>query len=322
MKTVLSHIFLLSGLLVFQSSFAKDEHNHQQEHNLQAEDHTNKHHDDDEHNHAHKDENSSYIDEHIAEQVGIQTKSTSSQQLHQTIVSYGSLTTDPEQLGHVRARYTGLITDVKATIGDKVKAGELLAMVESNESLKKYRIESPVSGTVIQRHANKGEVTQDQVLFSIANFDTLWAEFRIYPGQQAQVKEGQSVHITVNNQLIKSKIEHIIPALNRPYQLARVKIKNNNLGLSPGLLVEGYILTAEFSVDLAVNLSAIQTLEGQEGVFVKQNNEYIFRPLVLGRSDDNYVEVLQGLQSNQLYVYENSYLIKADIEKSEAEHVH
>lgn len=350
MKTFLLHSLLLLGLSMNQPTFASEDHDHEKQqnqvkvhddnhhesshnsndkHEEDKHSHEEEHHDEDEHehnetdqSHEHEEEMTSHIDDVIAKQVGIHTTHASTQQLHQTITSYGSLTTGPEQLSHVHARYNGLVTTVKATIGDRVKAGQLLAVVESNDSLKKYHIVSPISGTVIQRHANTGEVTQDQVLFSIANFKTLWAEFRIYPAQQAQVTEGQNVHIVVNDKLVISKIQHIIPALNKPYQLARVKINNQSLGLSPGLLIEGYITTGTFKVKLAVNIDAIQTLEGKEGVFIKRDNEYSFTPLVLGRSDDHYVEVLQGLESGQEYVDKNSYLIKADIEKSEAEHVH
>lgn len=58
------------------------------------------------------------------------------------------------------------------------------------------------------------------------------------------------------------------------------------------------------------------------GVFIKEGESYRFLPLTLGRMDDHYVEVLDGLEEGQQYVNQNSYLIKADIEKSEAEHEH
>jgi len=291
----------------------KDPHDHANTH-----DHKDKHEEED----AHKDELATKIDHNMAAQVGIQTTLPRSQVLNQTIVSYGSLTTGPKQLSHVRARYTGMIKSVKPNIGDIVKRGDLLARVESNDSLKVYNMLAPIAGTIIQRHANTGEVTQDQVLFSIANFETLWAEFRIYPTQQSQVSAGLTVNINVNKQSITGKIAHIIPALNKPYQLARVQFYNREYGLSPGLLVEGHIVTGNIPVTLAVLKSAIQSMGEQQGVFVQQGEQYEFTPLQLGRSDNSYVEVLGGLEAEQPYVSINSYLIKADIEKSEAEHEH
>jgi cobalt-zinc-cadmium efflux system membrane fusion protein len=303
MKLLLIFTLVLAGSLVQNQTFASKKHDH-----------------DDEHGQA--DEQSTRIVSAMASQVGIVTAKAASKSLRQSIVAYGSLTTAPEQLSHVRARYSGLITSVTPTIGDVVKRGDLLAKVESNESLKNYAIQAPIDGTIIQRHANTGEVTQNQVLFSIANFDSLWAEFRIYPLQKSQVEVGQFAHISLNDSELGGVIRHIIPALDKPYQIARVKIDNKSLALAPGVLVEGQIITGEFTTKLAVEKTALQTLGQQKGVFIQKGDEYEFTPLRLGRSDNRYVEVLAGLSPDQRYVTENSYLIKADIEKSEAEHEH
>ncbi|VAW50845.1 Probable Co/Zn/Cd efflux system membrane fusion protein [hydrothermal vent metagenome] len=310
--------FLLLGLVFQQTAYASENHGESQAHGAHGGDEKPKHADE----HGHHDEQATRIDDTLASQVKIETVSISSQVLQQRIVTYGNLSTGPEQLSHVRARYTGMIKSVKLTIGDYAKRGDLLAKVESNESLKTYQILAPISGTIIQRHANTGEVTQDQVLFSIANFDTLWAEFRIYPSQQSLVKTGQPAHIVVNEWALDGTIQHIIPALDKPYQLARVIFDNRGKGLSPGLLVEGHIVIDEFTAKLAVEKNAVQILDEKKGVFVKQADKYTFTPLQLGRSDERYVEVISGISSGQIYVSKNSYLIKADIEKSAASHDH
>ena len=313
---------------------ASNDHGHDHEHEAHATEntqhdesedhkHENEHGHADEDDHPHDDEeNTSRIGSDMAVQVGIETTVATGQTLHQTITSYGVLSTGPEQLSHMRARFSGLITSVQASIGDTVKAGDLLAEVESDESLKKYSVRAPISGMVVQRHANTGEVTKDQVLFSIANFDTLWAEFRIYPAQRNNVFAQQAVEIISDQQTIAGKINHIIPTLDKPYQLARVPLDNQKLGLSPGLLVEGRIVIDTFNVSLAVDKNGVQQLGGRSGVFIKEGESYQFVPLTLGRMDDHYVEVLDGLEEGQQYVNQNSYLIKADIEKSEAEHEH
>ncbi|GAA5317060.1 MAG: hypothetical protein AseanaTS_22640 [Candidatus Pelagadaptatus aseana] len=311
-----------------------DEHEaHAAEHEShdEREAHTDDH--DDEHSHEQEDshndsyaqeeeENISRISHDMANQVGIEVTRASSQALHQITTSYGTLSIGPEQLSHIRARFPGLITQVKVSVGDTVKAGDLLAEVESDESLKKYSLRAPISGTIVQRHANIGEVTQDQILFSIANFDTLWAELRIYPAQRGNISAGQAVDIISGKQRIAGKVSHIIPSLDKPYQLARVELDNRQLRLSPGLLVEGRIVIAEFQVPLAVEKAGVQQLGGRSGVFIQEEETYRFAPLTLGRADEHYVEVLGGLEINQRYVSQNSYLVKADIEKSEAEHAH
>ena len=281
------------------------------------------HKDDHEDEHGHEEESvTSQIDDDIASEVGIATVFATEQTLQQTITSYGTLTTGSEQLSHMRARFPGLVTSVEVDLGDNVSAGDRLAEVESNDSLKKYPVLAPISGTIVQRHANTGEATDDKILFSIANLDRLWAEFRIYPQQRARVASGQKAQVTAGQQTLQGEIDHLIPALDQPYLIARISLDNREQALSPGQMVEGHIVIGEFPVELAVEKDAIQELEGHSGVFVKDGETYEFMPLTLGRSDDRYVEVLAGLEESQPYVNRNSYLIKADIEKSEAEHEH
>lgn len=332
--TLLASMLLLST----QSAWAENEHeangqhapHHEDGDHNEHEDHVDDDgHDDDEHgqgsedvDHADEEENSSRINAEMARQVGIVTARATTQELHQTITVYGALVSAPEQLSHVRARFEGLVKSVRFTIGDRVKTGDVLAEIESNESLKTYKIRAPISGRIVARHANRGEITQDQILFSIANFDTVWAELRVYPAQQSFVKEGQSVHILTTDGELKSKVSHIVPSMESPYQLARVKLDNSKQTMAPGLMIEAQVEVGRFTVSLAVAKAAVQTLGGRQGVFVKQGDEYSFIPLGLGRADDHFYEVLDGLQLGNEYVSTNSYLIKADIEKSEAEHDH
>ena len=264
----------------------------------------------------------SRINAKIADQTGITISIASPQKLKQATKLYGNLVLGPEQLSHVRARFEGLIQTVSVSIGDYVKTGDLLARIESNDSLRTYPIRAPISGRIVQRHANTGEFTQNQVLFSIANLDTLWAELRVFPSRKPLVNEGQTVRITNNGNSIDSQIIHLVPSLDSPYQLARVKLQNTEQTLVPGLMVEGQVVTNEFSTDLAVLITAIQEIEGQQGVFIRNDEVYAFTPLVLGRRDRNFVEVLEGLNKGDEYVSGNSYLLKADLEKSEAEHDH
>jgi len=337
------HFLLIS--LFSMPAWSGDEHEHEHEHEHEASmqhashhkegDH-NEHeghvdHDDDGHDHnrygnedshGHSEEKSSRIEDNMASQVGIVTSIADAQELHQTITVFGSIVSAPEQLSHVRARFEGMIKSVKASIGDYVKTGDVLAKIESNESLQNYSLRSPISGRIVQRHANTGEMTNDQILFSVANFDTVWAELRIYPRQLSSVREGQSVVISTDAGSLSSTIDHVLPSLESPYQIARVKLANDNKSLSPGLMTEGRVEIGRFPVSLAIAKDAVQMLEGRQGVFVKQGEEYHFTPLVLGRSDDHFYEVIEGLDVGSVYVSQNSYLIKADIEKSEAEHEH
>lgn len=320
-------IALTSGappLSVADESEHHREHAHDHARNQENKHGHNEDHDEDGHDEDGHDKNGmTKINDNMAKKAGITTAVAGTQSILQTITTFGRLMTGPEQTSHVRARFPGIIKSVNVSIGDTVKTGALLAVIESNESLKKYELRAPITGTITQRHANTGEMTQNQVLFSIANFDTLWAELRVFPSQNSSLKVGQTVHIITGAQELKSTISHIIPTVDdAPYLIARAKVDGSGSPLFPGLMIEGRVVISKFETPIAVNNAGLQIMGNETGVFVKQHNEYIFTPLVIGRTDNEFTEVLSGIKKGAQYVTENSYLIKADIEKSEAEHEH
>ncbi len=72
----------------------------------------------------------------------------------------------PSHPGHVTTAMPGTIVDVKVQVGDKVKAGDGILVIEAMKM--ENEIQSPVSGTVLAIHVSKGEaVTPDQVLIEI-----------------------------------------------------------------------------------------------------------------------------------------------------------
>ncbi len=263
------------------------------------------------------------IDRHIAEKSMIKTAIASSGVIREQLKIYGKTVNDPSQVSHIRARFPGAVTNVSVDIGDAVEVGDTLAYVESNESLKKYPIKALMSGVIVARHANPGEIALDQVLFTVANFEKIWAELHVFPGQLNQIKSGQQVVISGSEMTVNSKIEHIIPSQDeKPYSIARVMINNQSYDWTTGLLVSAQVNINTTESHLVVATEAIQMIENNTVVFVKREDSYVTHEVKTGRSDGQFTEILSGLSLGDEYVSENSYLIKADIEKSGASHNH
>ncbi len=261
----------------------------------------------------------SRIKDQLSKEVGIITAKALPAHLNQTVSVFGKLRSIPEHTYQVHARFSGIIKSMNYSIGDTVNKNQLLAVIESDQSLETYKIFSPGSGLIIDRDGNAGESTDDRELFKIGNFDTLWVDFQVYPTQQSKVKAGQTVQIIVGENLVSAKIDQVLPASNKPFLIARANLNNKDNALSPGMLAKGKISTRILNIDLAVKKDAVQELGGRVGVFVKEGEVYEFNRLILGQSDDLYYEVIDGLEKGAEYVVKNSYLIKADILKSEAE---
>jgi cobalt-zinc-cadmium efflux system membrane fusion protein len=268
-------------------------------------------------------EGRTHIDSELAREAGIESAVAAPGTIRSTLTAYGRLVTAPDQVADIRARFPGLVTKVNVSLGEEVTAGDVLAEIESNESLQKYSVRAAINGTITARQINTGEVAGDRVLFSIVNLDSLWAELKVFPGQRAQLKVGQAVILNAEGIEQKTEIRHFLPdPTNAPYVLARSKVDNAAALLSPGLFVAGEIVVEEVDVPLVVDNRGLQSFRDSTGVFIQVGDTYEFRPLDLGRSDSRFTEVLSGLEAGERYVVEQSFLIKADLEKSAASHHH
>jgi cobalt-zinc-cadmium efflux system membrane fusion protein len=78
---------------------------------------------------------------------------------------------------------------------------------------------------------------------------------------------------------------------------------------------------AKRNVAVAVRTGAIQMLENKTVVFVREDDDKIeARPVELGDSDSKFVEIRAGLSAGERYVAENSFVVKAEMSKGDADH--
>ena len=290
-------------------------HSHEQEHG-----HDQEH----EHEHEHEHDNSSEttdISAPMATANSIRTAIASSGTVNATLPIFATLVVPPQQEIQLSGRFPGLITDVRVAPGDSVKKGQSLATIESNESLSRYEVRSPISGVISDSHAATGNLASNEPLFVIVDLSGLWLEIPIYPSQREEIATGQPVTLPAHE--ISTQIESIAPpAHGRPYWRARAKVSNSHGDLTPGEVALVHITTAETVAQVRVENRALQTHEGNTVVFVHHDGEYEARPVTTGASDDRFTEITAGLNPGEEYVTDNSYLIKADIGKSGAAHQH
>jgi len=246
--------------------------------------------------------------------------------IRQTLALTGSVGMMPERLAHVRARYPGVINTVETRLNEMVKAGNTLATVQSNESLQTYSITAPVNGVVLEMEATAGEATANEPLFVVADLSQVWAELDVFARDRARVKPGQPVRIESldGDRVAEGHIQMLSPTASVISQSvrARVVLDNKNGDWPPGQFVRGLVTVAETTVPLAVERAAVQQFRDFQVVFARVGDTYEVRMLELGRQGGEHVEVLEGIEPGDVYVTENSCLIKADVEKSGASHDH
>lgn len=259
----------------------------------------------------------------LARQAGITTALAGPGTLREQLKAYGQLEPKPELVRQLKARYPGVVRSVQVSLGDNIKAGQTLATVEANESLRTYAITAPISGVLVAQSAREGELTGEQPLFRVADYRQLSLRLPVFPQTAAKLAVGQSVSVALGDETISISIKAVVPAgEGSPARLALADLPNIDGTLPPGNWVEASVDLAEHQVPLRVDNRALQGFRDWQVVFIQVGDTYEIRPVELGRRDSQFTEVLSGLNPGDRYVVGNSYLLKADLEKSGASHDH
>ena len=266
------------------------------------------------------------IETTMAEQSGIETAVAGPGMLEITRALTGRVHVDSGRVSRVRARYPGLIESVSARAWTRIEQGQKLARVQSNDSLQSYTISAPISGWVVDRAAQVGEVTGTEPLFVIADLSELWVELDVFDHDLDAVKLGQSVLLygLHGEKIAQGRIDQLSPLAIHAAQSvrARVIVPNPDGTLRPGQYVRAEAIVEKRPVELLVPKAALQSFRDFTVVYEQVGEQYEVRMLELGAEDADEVEVLGGLKPGARFVTRNSYLIKADIEKSGASHDH
>jgi cobalt-zinc-cadmium efflux system membrane fusion protein len=249
-----------------------------------------------------------------------------SAKLRETLPLYGSIQPNAERVRSVSARFPGVVRSLRKSVGDDVRAGEVLATIESNESLQTYELTAPIAGVVTARNVNPGETAAESPVFVITDLATVWADLSVFPRDAPKVRIGQTVRVksTEGSVVSDGRVVHVsaVGSLGSQSVTARALLKNIPRQWTPGLYVTGEVVLGELPVTVAVKNAALQTLDGRTVVFVPTEDGFEPRPIETGKTDGDLTEVVKGLESGGSYVSEGSFVVKAELGKSEAEHDH
>lgn len=267
------------------------------------------------------------IADEVAERSGIEVEPAGPGVIADQHEVQGLLTPIEGRVAKVTARFPGPIRSLRANVGDEVRVGQALATIESNLSLSNYTVTAPISGVVTARNASVGGIANaDTALFEIADLSQLWVDLHIFGADAQHIRPGVPVTVTrmSDGATVETTLERVLPGTATASQstVARAIIDNSDGLWRPGTAVKARITVERQPADLVVPLSALQTFRDWDVVFVRVGDTYEVRPIELGKRDGEQVEILSGLDTGDQVVIEQSYLIKADIEKSGASHDH
>lgn len=257
---------------------------------------------------------------------GIELLQAGPRELNEVLRLNGIIQPNQETLVKAAPRFPGVVRSMRKRLGDKVKKDEILATVESNQSLTTYDLKAPMDGTIIDRDGTLGDfAAESRALFTIADLSTVWIDFAVYRRDFARVRVGDAVSIDLGDggAPIQARIDYVSPLGTSDTQssVARAVVPNDGR-LRPGMFVDGRVVLSATPVEVAVRASALQTLEGKTVVFVREGEAFTPREVELGGRDADWVEVKFGLMPGDTYAAKNSFVIKAEIGKGSAAHEH
>jgi cobalt-zinc-cadmium efflux system membrane fusion protein len=217
-----------------------------------------------------------------------------------------------------------------------LNADEVAAAAKKDEttpnqsSLRRYELRSPLTGRVVERKVDVGTAVGKEGdpadLYTVADLATVWVELAVPTTDLAKVKEGAEVLIAPRDedagQRAKGKIIFVSPLLNAETRSARViaALPNQDFSWRPGTFVSAEIQVGQDSAKAKVPRDALQSMGGEKVAFVRNADGFERRDVKTGKSDDESVEVVSGLEPGEEIAVKNTFLLKAELGKGEAEH--
>jgi cobalt-zinc-cadmium efflux system membrane fusion protein len=189
-------------------------------------------------------------------------------------------------------------------------------------------IVAPIDGTVVQRHAVRGEAVQATTpLFAVADTSTMWLWIDVYEADIERVKSGQTVNFAISGldaattaAALDGTITWVGAQVDPTTRTTRVRAEMAN---PDGRLRANQFGRAVVHIGaphevVVVPRSAVQTKDGTEVVFLPGDEGGVFRPQrVVTRASNrrDVIEVAWGLRPGDRVVTQGSFWLKTEIMK-------
>lgn len=257
---------------------------------------------------------------HVLKEFGVELGTAGPGTLHEEVGLPGEIRFNRANLAYATPRYAGSVREIQVKLADKVKKGDVLATLESVETLRPFEVTAPFDGVIVSYDITLGQTVEAGTsLFTVADLSTVWADLRIYQKSFGKILEGQNIRITGGHNLptFRGSIDYVAPTVDEHTRtgLARVVVDNPEGAWKPGMFIQGHVWVESHPVDIMVPRTAVLTLEDSRVVFVQTPEGFEPRPVQTGHADDEYLQVTRGLAAGETYVTQNPISLKAEMGK-------
>ena len=210
----------------------------------------------------------------------------------------------PDRQADVSTRINGQVKALYANLGDSVRLGQRLALVQSRlvgDPPPSVTITAPRSGVIDARNVVVGQaVDPSTVLFHISDRSQVFVVGRVYEEDIGKIRPGQEARIRAlgyPKQVFTGKIKLIDPDLDPLSRTVKawIRLANPQGLLKPGMFVRAAVILRRDDAALTIPNSAIIEANGEKFVFVREGNKYHRVEISIGAKDDEYSEITAGL---------------------------
>lgn len=205
-------------------------------------------------------------------------------------------------------------------------------LVESREINPLYPVRAPIDGKVIEREATLGELVapDKEKMLVLADTSTYWVWADVPEAKLGQIGVGSKADLVVAAQpgeRISGEVSLVSEEVDPNTRSARVRIvvANGKDKLKPGMFARVTLFAVGGDVILAIPEEAVQTIEGKPSIFVSvqgEANTFARRDVTVGKPISGYLPVISGLDEGASLVVSGTFILKAELGKSEASHEH
>ena len=246
----------------------------------------------------------------------------------------------------VTADVSGTVASLAAYEGDWLESGQTILQLESDtladsvqsqaesvrraeisldnaeEALDNYTIESPISGTVIEKNYNVGEnAEQGETLCTIYDLSYLEITLNVDELDISDVEVGQEVQITaeaVEDKVYSGTVTKVsvVGTSSGSYTSYPVTIRiDDTEGLLPGMNVDVTIVVDSVTDAVSIPIAALErgnvvliTADSPSAVNAVEDmtapEGYVYVQVTTGLSDDDYIEITSGLTEGDTVAYD------------------
>ena len=239
--------------------------------------------------------------------VGVIATKVKYSQFYNQIESFGTAISN--QSYSIRIKKDNLVSSVNFDSYPYVKKGTVIASLVNNE-----KIIAPFDGRIGKREITPGILGgENSIIANLDDIKFLKLDIKLPENYLGVIKQGLKVEVSTDAfpKIFKGIIETISSRVDPTTRsiLVQAKIQNENEELIPGMLLNAKVIFNE-KQSLGVPEEALLIQGDDKYIYKITNNEIAQAKVAIGRRNFGKVEILSGLNENDLILAEGTNKVR------------